>query len=187
MMTSVYFTGYKPFELNIFKNDQPEVKVIKAYLKEIIEQEIEEGMEWVIISGQLGFELWVAEVTIEMKNKFPQLKLAILTPFLNHYNKWNETNQQAYQNIVAQADYVNAIHQSEYQGGFQFQQANEFILDNTDKTILFYDDEQEASPKYFKSKLVDFAEKTNYTYNVITFMDLQDFMEFNYNNDNESY
>ncbi|WP_241959783.1 SLOG family protein [Mammaliicoccus sciuri] len=187
MMTSVYFTGYKPFELNIFKNEQPEVKVIKAYLKEIIEQEIEEGMEWVIISGQLGFELWAAEVTIEMKNKYPQLKLAILTPFLNHYNKWNETNQQAYHNIVAQADYVNAIHQSDYQGGFQFQQANEFILDNTEKTILFYDDEQEASPKYFKSKLVDFAEKTNYTYNVITFMDLHAFMEFNYNNDNESY
>ena len=85
------------------------------------------------------------------------------------------------------ADYVNAIHQSEYQGAFQFQQANDFILDNTDKTILFYDDEQEASPKYFKTKLVDFAEKTNYTYNVITFMDLQDFMEFNYNNGNESY
>lgn len=186
-MSSIYFTGYKPFELNIFKDDQPEVKVIKAYIKELIENEIEEGLEWVIISGQLGFELWSAEVTIDLKNKYPDLKLAVLTPFLNHFNKWNETNQQKYQNIVMNADYVNAIHQSEYQGVFQFQQANDFILDNTDKTILFYDDEQEASPKYFKTKLVDFAEKTNYTYNVITFMDLQDFMEFNYNNGNESY
>lgn len=186
-MSSIYFTGYKPFELNIFNDDQPEVKVIKAYIKELIENEIEEGLEWVIISGQLGFELWTAEVTIDLKNKYPDLKLAVLTPFLNHFNKWNETNQKKYQNIVMNADYVNAIHQSEYQGAFQFQQANDFILDNTDKTILFYDDEQEASPKYFKTKLVDFAEKTNYTYNVITFMDLQDFMEFNYNNGNESY
>ncbi|WP_301420427.1 DUF1273 domain-containing protein [Mammaliicoccus lentus] len=186
-MSSIYFTGYKPFELNIFNDDQPEVKVIKAYIKELIENEIEEGVEWVIISGQLGFELWTAEVTIDLKNKYPDLKLAVLTPFLNHFNKWNETNQQKYQNIVMNADYVNAIHQSEYQGAFQFRQANDFILDNTDKTILFYDDEQEASPKYFKTKLVDFAEKTNYTYNVITFMDLQDFMEFNYNNGNESY
>ena len=54
-MSSIYFTGYKPFELNIFKDDQPEVKVIKAYIKELIENEIEEGLEWVIISGQLGF------------------------------------------------------------------------------------------------------------------------------------
>lgn len=180
-MTSIYFTGYKPYELNIFKDDQQEVKVIKAYVKSLIIQEMEEELEWIIVSGQLGFELWVAEVTIEMKRKYPQLKLAILTPFLNHYNKWNEANQEKYQNIISQADYVNAIHQSEYEGAFQFQQANAFILDNTDKTILFYDDEQEASPKFFKSKLVDFAEKTNYTYNVITFMDLQDFMEFNYN------
>lgn len=183
MMTAIYFTGYKPFELNIFKDDQIEVRVIKAYIENLIHSEIEEGLTWIIVSGQLGFEMWTAEVAIQLRETYPELKIAFLTPFLNHYNKWNELNQEKYQTLVLQADYVNAIHQTEYQGAFQFQQANDFILNNTDKTIIFYDDDQEASPKYFKSKLVDFAEQTNYNYSVVTFMDLQDFMENNLTNE----
>ena len=38
-------------------------------------------------------------------------------------------------------------------------QADQFMLDHTDYTILIYDDEQEASPKYFKAMLVEFMEK----------------------------
>ena len=33
------------------------------------------------------------------------------------------------------------------------------MLDHTDQTLLIYDEEQEASPKFFKSMLVDFMEK----------------------------
>ena len=36
------------------------------------------------------------------------------------------------------------------------------MLDHTDQTLLIYDEEQEASPKFFKQMLVDFMEKTNY-------------------------
>ena len=36
------------------------------------------------------------------------------------------------------------------------------MLDHTDYTILIYDDEQEASPKYFKAMLVEFMENKLY-------------------------
>lgn len=32
---------------------------------------IEDGLEWVLISGQLGVELWAAEVVIDLKNQYP--------------------------------------------------------------------------------------------------------------------
>ena len=48
-------------------------------------------------------------------------------------------------------------------GAYQFKQADQFMLDHTDYTILIYDDdEQEASPKYFKAMLVEFMEKKLY-------------------------
>ncbi|MEJ7512105.1 SLOG family protein, partial [Staphylococcus lugdunensis] len=49
-------------------------------------------------------------------------------------------------------------------------------LDHTDMTVLIYDEEQEASPKFFKRMLVDFAEQTNYTYDVVTFDEINTFI-----------
>ncbi|MDI5787971.1 SLOG family protein [Bacillus licheniformis] len=32
---------------------------------------LEEGLEWVLISGQLGTELWAAEVAFRCRKNFP--------------------------------------------------------------------------------------------------------------------
>lgn len=77
---------------------------------------------------------------------------------------------------MQQADFTESIHHSEYQGPYQFKQADQFMLDHTDYTILIYDEEQEASPKFFKRMLVEFMEKTNYTCDIVTFDELTDFI-----------
>lgn len=175
-MKTVYITGYKSFELNIFKNDAPEVKYLKKFIKHKLGQYIDEGLEWVLIQGQIGIELWAAEVVIELKQTYPDLKLGIVTPFNGHTSRWNETNQLAYEKIVSQADFIDSIHHSEYQGPFQFKQADQFMLEHSDLTLLIYDESQEASPKYFKSMLVDFMQKTNYNCDIVTFDELTDFI-----------
>ena len=79
-MKVIAVTGYKPFELGIFKNDHPGVEYKKALHRKLTNF-VEDGLEWVIISGQLGVELWVAEVVFEMQVEYPDLKLAVFTPF----------------------------------------------------------------------------------------------------------
>ncbi|UBH14376.1 DUF1273 domain-containing protein [Macrococcus armenti] len=174
-MKSIYITGYKPFELNIFNNKQHEVKYIKLYLQQRIKEYIEEGLEWVIIEGQLGVELWAAEVVIRLKKHY-DIKLSIITPFLEHFSKWNEENQLYYSQICARADFVTSAHDSTYQGGHQFRNTDQFVLDNTEGTLLFYDEEYEGSAKYFKKTLVDFASKNQYNIDIITMQDLSDFV-----------
>ena len=66
-MKVIAVTGYKPFELGIFKNDRPGVECIKKALHRKLTNFVEDGLEWVIISGQLGVELWVAEVVLKCK------------------------------------------------------------------------------------------------------------------------
>jgi len=66
-MKVIAVTGYKPFELGIFKNDHPGVECIKKALRRKLTAFVEDGLEWVIISGQLGVELWAAEVVFEIQ------------------------------------------------------------------------------------------------------------------------
>ena len=176
MVKTVYITGYKSFELNIYKDDAPEVYYLKQFIAHKLKHLLDEGLEWVLIQGQMGIELWSAEVVIELKKDFPDIKLGIITPFLGHTQRWNDKNQAKYTNIIQQADFTESIHHTEYMGAYQFKQADQFMLDHTDYTILIYDDEQEGSPKYFKRMLVDFMEKTNYTCDIVTFDELTEFI-----------
>ncbi|MDW8565022.1 MULTISPECIES: DUF1273 domain-containing protein [Staphylococcus] len=176
MIKTVYVTGYKSFELNIFKDDAPEVTYLKKFIKHKLNQLIEEGLEWVLIQGQMGVELWTAEVVLELKTSHPDLKLGIITPFYGHSERWNEQNQAKYNNIIQKADFVDSVFHAPYEGPYQFKQTDQFMLDHTDQTLLIYDEEQEASPKFFKHMLVDFMEKTNYTCDIVTFDELTEFI-----------
>ncbi|MHD0397695.1 SLOG family protein [Staphylococcus simulans] len=176
MVKTAYVTGYKSYELNIFKDDAPEVKYLKLFLKNKIQNLVEEGLEWLLIQGQLGIEMWTAEVVLDLQQDYPELKLGVITPFQNHTERWNEQNQLKYQQIIEGADFHDSVHHAPYEGPFQFKQTDQFMLDHTDMTILIYDEEQEASPKFFKRVLVDFAEQTNYTYDVVTFDEINTFI-----------
>ncbi|AQM41865.1 DUF1273 domain-containing protein [Staphylococcus cohnii] len=176
MIKTIYVTGYKSFELNIFKDDAPEVSYLKKFIAHKLKSLIEEGLEWVLIQGQMGIELWTAEVVIDLKETYPDLKLGVVTPFYGHTDRWNEQNQAKYNHIVQHADFVDSVFHTSYVGPHQFKQTDQFMLDHTDQTLLIYDEEQEASPKYFKQMLVDFMEKTNYTCDIVSFDELTEFI-----------
>ncbi|RXK19253.1 SLOG family protein [Macrococcus sp. DPC7161] len=174
-MKSIYISGYKPYELNIFKQDQKEVKYIIIYLQEKIKQYIEEGLEWVIISGQLGIELWAAEATIRLKKQY-DINLAIIEPFLNYNQRWNENNQLYYQKIKSRADFVSVCFKDEYKGPYMFKEATKFILNNTEGTLLIYDEDHVASPQYLKRDIIAFQEKNQYNMDITTLYDLSEFV-----------
>jgi len=79
MIKTIYVTGYKSFELNIFKDDAPEVSYLKKFIAHKLKQLIEEGLEWVLIQGQMGIELWTAEVVINFKATW--YRYTILWPY----------------------------------------------------------------------------------------------------------
>lgn len=55
---------------------------IKRAIKKQLLSLLDEGLEWVLISGQLGTELWAAEVVYELQEEgFEHLQLGVITPF----------------------------------------------------------------------------------------------------------
>ena len=186
MLKVLYITGYKNFELGVFDNKAKEVAFIKKGIQKRLENLIQEGLEWVIISGQLGVELWAGEAVIELKQTYPELRLAILPPFLQHESNWNDKNKEYYLAIVSQADFVQPVSNQPYVNPIQFKNRDQFVLNKTDGALIFYDDEKEGSPQYFWKKAREHAQSHKYEVMQISFYDIQQIIEeavYEHNND----
>lgn len=173
MVKRLLVTGYKAHELGIFNDTHPGIPIIKQAIKNQLLTLIEEGLEWIILSGQQGVETWAAELIVEMKNTFPHLKYAIITPFLDQEKNWNELKQEKYRSLLFQADYETSLTKKPYEAPWQFIEKNKFLIRNTDGMLIVYDEENEGSPKFIKKLAEQYAEKENYSLFIIDAYDLQ--------------
>ncbi|MCT8137980.1 DUF1273 domain-containing protein [Anaerobacillus sp. CMMVII] len=162
MVKVLAVTGYKTHELGIFDEKHPGIKYIKKVLEKRLLSFIDDGLEWVLISGQLGVELWCAEVVIELKRNYPQLKLAVLTPFLNQESNWNELKKEQYNRVLQQADFVDSITKREYENPSQLKLKNQFIIEKSDGLLVIYDDDKPGSPSYYITYAKARTENSNY-------------------------
>lgn len=172
-MKRLVVTGYKQHELGIFKEDHPGISFIKKALEARFIELLDEGLEWVIVSGQLGVETWAIEVVIELKKDFSQLKYAIITPFLEQEKNWNDINKEKYRSLIALADYEVSLTSIPYEAPWQFIEKNKFLLRNSDAMLVVYDEDNEGSPRFIKKSADRYAETSNYRVLTITADDLQ--------------
>ncbi|MDQ0155171.1 DUF1273 domain-containing protein [Robertmurraya andreesenii] len=178
MSKVVVISGYKPHELGIFGMNHPSIFYIKTAIKKQIRSLLEDGLEWVVISGQLGTELWAAEVVFELQDEgHHELQLAVITPFLNQEENWNDEKKEWYESILMQADYVDSITKKPYEKPWQFRLRNQFLLEKSDGLILFYDSEREGSPKYLYESALNYQQQNDYQIYFIDFFDLQEIVE----------
>ncbi|WP_010290944.1 DUF1273 domain-containing protein [Kurthia massiliensis] len=161
-------TGYKAHELGIFNDNHPGLPVIKEALKNRLTTCIEEGLEWVLVSGQLGIETWTVEVVWELQQTYPDLKYAIMTPFLDQEKNWNDQKKMHYQDMMARADFTTAITNRPYEAPWQFVEKNKFFVLHSDGYLIVYDEDQEGSPKYVKSLVETYIDKHDPTYTLMT-------------------
>lgn len=173
MLQRIIITGYRPHELGIFNDKHPGIAIIKKALENRLRILIDEGLEWVIISGQQGVETWGIEVILTLRKEFPHLKYAVITPFLEQEKNWQEQKKEKYQTLVAQADFVTSVTKKTYEAPWQFIEKDKFIIQNTDGLLLIYDEENEGSPKYMKRLAEKYMETHEYTLLMITAYDLQ--------------
>lgn len=171
-MKRIVVTGYKQHELGIFDDKHPGIGFIKKALEAQFISLVDEGLEWVIVSGQLGVETWAVEVVIELKEQYPHLKYAIITPFIEQDKNWNDMNKEKFQMLTAKADYQVSLTSIPYEGPWQFVEKDKFLMRNSDGMLIVYDAENEGSPKFIKKKADQYAARSNYRVRTITADDL---------------
>ncbi|MGG5253842.1 DUF1273 domain-containing protein [Neobacillus sp. SM06] len=177
MYKVIALSGYKPYEIGIFQKDHPSAAYIKKAIQKELLRMIDNGLEWVLISGKLGVELWGAEAVFAIQTDYPNLKLAVLTPFLGQEENWNDANKEWYESVLAQADFVDSITKKSYEKPWQFRLKNQFFIEKSDTLLLVYDHDKEGSPKYLYEMAQNYQTHQEYPIHLITFADLQDLIE----------
>lgn len=177
MIKRLVITGYKPHELGIFNPNHPGIPYIKKAIKKQLIPLLEEGLEWVLLSGQLGVETWAAEVIWDLQMDYPELKYAVITPFLDQEKNWNEDKREKYEEILMNADFHSTITNKPYEGPWQFIEKNKFFIRNSDALLAVYDDEKAGSPQFILKVAKMYAEEHNYELILINAYDLQVLIE----------
>lgn len=170
-------TGYKPFEIGIFKHDDPALFYIKKAIERRILALLDEGLEWILISGQLGAEIWAAEVAFSLQEEYPELKVAVITPFFDQEKNWNEKNKELYEAVLAQSDYTESLTHRPYESPAQFKQKNRFFIEKADGLLILYDEEVAGSPVYMLNEAKKAQEKRGFPIYMITMDDLRSTVE----------
>lgn len=169
---NVLVTGYRHTDLGIFSEKDPKLVIIKKAIKRDCIHLLEDGAEWFIFTGNLGFESWVLEVLLELKKEGYTFQMATIFTFANHGENWNEANQ-AKLAAFKQVDFVKSAY-PRYENPKQFREYNQFLLENTDGAYIFYDPENETNLKYLYNLIV---KKDGYTSKTLTFEDLNEIAE----------
>ncbi len=85
---------------------------------------------------------------------------------------WNENNQIKLASFK-QVNFVKYAFEA-YENPGQFRQYNEFLLENTEGSFVFYDEENETKLKYMVEKM---KQSSNYEVYLLNFEDLQETFE----------
>ncbi|GGI64847.1 MULTISPECIES: DUF1273 domain-containing protein [Enterococcus] len=175
---SLVITGYRNYEIGVFQDKDLKIEIIKKVIREALTPLIEDGLQWVIIAGNLGVELWAAEEVIELKKEYPELKLALIFAFEGWGENWNEKNQLLLNNIKLQADYVNSTSHKPYQNPAQLRNHTRFLLEKTQGCLLVYDEEYPGKTDYFLKDARHFKLQQTYAIHQITMDDLENAIYF---------
>lgn len=162
-MTAILVTGYKSFEVGVFTDKDPKLAVIKTAIRKDLVRLFDQGVDWLIFTGNLGFEVWVLEIALELKEEYG-VKLATLFAFEDQGKHWNEGNQ-AHLSKFRSLDFVKYSY-SHYESPAQLRFHNQFLLENTSGAYLFYDEGHETNLKYL---LAQIADKEGYDVTFLTF------------------
>ena len=170
-MNSLLIMGYTSFDLVIFNEKDIKVSIIKKTIRRKLINFLEEGLRWVIFTGNLGFEYWALEVAKELQTDY-EFQIGTIFPFETHGQNWNENNQIKLASFK-QVDFVKYAFEA-YENPGQFRQYNEFLLENTEGSFVFYDEENETKLKNMVEKM---KQSSNYEVYLLNFEDLQETFE----------
>ncbi len=170
---TLLLTGYRSYELGIFQEKDAKIAIIKKAIKNNLIQYVDSGLEWVLIGGNLGVEMWGAEVINELKIDYPQLHLGVIFPFAEFGEQWNEANQEKLVHLKQEADYVEAVSHKPYQNPQQLQNHTNFLLQHSDGILAVFDPEFPGKPKYLLDAAEKMTENNEYLIHLITMDDLQ--------------
>lgn len=96
---------------------------------------IEQGYRYFGTGGALGFDTLAAQTVLELKNKYPEIKLILVLPCENQTQGWERADIEEYERIKAAADKVVYTSKAYYSGCMH--KRNRHLVDNSSLCICY--------------------------------------------------
>ena len=110
-LRACFFTGHRVLPVN-------RTEEIRQLLREHIERLIiEYDVRYFISGGAIGFDTEAAEAVIEMREKYPHIKLVMYLPCYGQSSRWDAKKKYRYRLILSKADETVYITEGEYEDG----------------------------------------------------------------------
>ena len=136
---TVCFTGHRPEKLPCFNTlNKSVLKMIRSMLYYHTYLAAQEGYEYFISGLARGVDLWAAEFVLEIKHKFPDIKLICAKPFPEHGDNFKGEDLLSLGNVLEQADDIICVSNSYSSGCYHVR--NRFMVDNSAYLIGVVDD-----------------------------------------------
>ena len=136
--TTACFTGHRPQKLSGFDENNPVAIRVKALLKLEVEKLIKLGYINFISGGALGVDTWAAQIVLELKTQFTQIKLIIAKPFPSQDSMWLKKSRDDFKELCQRADQIVEVSQDPYTA-WKMQVRNEYMIDNSSTVIAVWD------------------------------------------------
>ncbi len=152
-MNSISFTGHR-------NPSEKETILIRKRLRSVLEPLIISGSKDFYAGGAIGFDTLAAQTVLELKKKYPHIKLHMIYPCERDYQtkKWTAAQKKDYDIIRASADdeeLIGAVYTDSC-----MKKRNAALIEKADILICWYDRKKEKSGT---GQTVRMAENKNLT------------------------
>lgn len=145
--TTLCFTGHRSQKLPWGFNENDErCKAMKKKLREQIELAIKRGYNTFITGMALGFDMICAEIVLELKKKYPNIKLIGALPCRNQDCKWPPKQQERYRNLLEKLDAIRCVN-DEYTGPECMLERNRYMINNSSMVIALFNGQPGGTKK----------------------------------------
>ena len=140
---SITFTGHRIIPLVRHKE-------VKVRLEAAVAFACKSGMPRFYCGMALGFDMMAAEVVLSLKDKFPDIQLIAIVPFLGQSSRWGASEQERYHRILAGADQVVILSENYFRGCLL--RRNDYMLSHSCGVIAYYDGKPKGGTYYTVGK-----------------------------------
>lgn len=132
------FTGHRPQKLPWgFNENDPRCADMRKQTAIEIENAINNGYEVFLTGMALGFDMICAEIILELKKKYPNIKLIGALPCWDQYSRWNIKQKDRYLNLLDRLDGIRCIY-DHYIGSYCMLERNHYMISNSSLVIALY-------------------------------------------------
>ncbi len=145
---TVAFTGYRPEKMPFRESlSDPLYVQFRASQRVVMRLLFERGYTRFVCGMAMGFDTWVAEDVLAMREAFPEwgLQLHCVLPFPEQAAKWRASDRARYDSILSRADKVVTV--SPVYSRECYHMRNRYMADMADVVVAAYDG-QSGGTKY---------------------------------------